>query len=229
MQKIISTFLIIAVLFSSIAFVDAWDSCKYTSQIKRCEEANKNWNPRSIEDFTCPSTIDQEKMVYNIILADKFKKIDKQADEILNSLEKNKNLFFGSEKEETFLWWVDKIYELFWEWWEYEQKYRNQLTSIRAETVNCLAWKKTAVNKVKDYFLQNETVNNLIRAKVSRRQKVAIDLMTLNKQQIRKDSSKKFMQIRRTMYDTVSNLFMINLGYLMRIMFKWASKTKHPY
>jgi hypothetical protein len=37
------------------------------------------------------------------------------------------------------------------------------------------------------------------------------------------------MQIRRTMYDSVANLFMINLWYLMKIMFKWASKTKNPY
>jgi hypothetical protein len=40
---------------------------------------------------------------------------------------------------------------------------------------------------------------------------VANDILALNKKQIRKDSSKKFMQIRRTMYDSVANLFMINL------------------
>ena len=229
MKKIFSTFLIFTILYSSIVFANAEENCSYTAKIEQCWEENKSWNPRWIEDFLCPTTIDKEKMVYNIILDDKFKKIDKKADEILDSLEQNKNLFFWEDKEDTFLWWVDKIYELFWEWWEYETKYKKQLASIRAETVVCLDWKKTWIDEVKDYFLDNKTVNNLIKAKNSRRQKVAIDILTLNKQQIRKDTEKKFMQVRRTMYDSVSNLFMINLGYLMRIMFKWASKTKNPY
>jgi len=229
MKKIFSTFLIFTILFSSIVFVNAEENCSYTAKIEQCWEENKSWNPRAIEDFLCITTLDREKMIYNIILDDKFKKIDKEADEILDSLEQNKNLFFWEDKEDTFLWWVDKIYELFWEWWEYETKYKNELASIRAETIVCLPWKKTWIDEVKDYFLDNSTVNNLISAKNSRRQKVAIDILTLNKQQIRKDTEKKFMQVRRTMYDSVSNLFMINLGYLMRIMFKWASKTKNPY
>ncbi len=228
-KKIISTFLIFSILFSSMAIVNAEKSCKYTAQIEECLEANKNWSTRAIENFLCPSTIDKEKMVYNIILYDKFKEIDEKADELLDSLEQNKDLYFWENKKETFLWWIDEIYNQFWVWGIFEQKYKKQLPLIIAETIVCLDWKKTAINKVKDYFLENKTVNNLINAKNSRRQKVAIDIMTLNKQQIRKDSSKKSTQIRRTMYSSVSNLFMINLGYIMRIMFKWASKTKNPY
>jgi hypothetical protein len=89
--------------------------------------------------------------------------------------------------------------------------YKAELVNIRAETVACLDLEKTSVNEIKDYFSENELVNNLIEDKNSRRRKVAIDILTLNKQQVRDDSNKKFMQIRRTMYDSVSNLFMINL------------------
>ncbi|MDQ7023583.1 MAG: hypothetical protein Q9M97_08885 [Candidatus Gracilibacteria bacterium] len=168
-------------------------------------------------------------MIYNLILDDKFKEIDEEANKDLDNLQNNKDLFFGEEKQATFLLGIDIIYAKFGVGGKYEKQYREQLLSVMAETVDCLDGQKTSINTVKSYFTDNALVNNLIRDKNSRRQKVAIDILTLNKQQIRKDSSKKFMQVRRTMYDSVSNLFMINLGYLMRIMFKWASKTKNPY
>jgi len=38
--------------------------------------------------------LDEEKMVYNLILDDKFKPIDNKADKYLDDLQKNKNLYF---------------------------------------------------------------------------------------------------------------------------------------
>ena len=227
-MKKISAFLIFIMLLESISFSYAWNNCKYTSQIKECREANKSWSPRAITDFLCVSEINDEKMIYNLILDDKFKKIDEAADEYLEYLENDKARFFWPEQKEPFLRWIDEIYEAYWKQWKFYKNYIDQLAEVRVETVECLWW-KTSVVEIKNKFESSNQVNNLIEDKLSRRRKVAIDILTLNKQQIRDDSSKKFMQIRRTMYDSVSNLFMINLWYLMRIMFKWASKTKNPY
>ena len=227
-MKKISTFLIFIIFLESISFSYAWENCKYTSQIEECREANKSWSPRSITDFLCVSEINDEKMIYNLILDDKFKKIDEASDEYLEYLENDKSRFFWPEQKEPFLIWIDEIYELYWKQWKFYKDYIDQLVEIRSKTVECLWW-KTSIVEVKNKFKISNQVNNLIEDKLSRRRKVAIDILTLNKQQIRDDSNKKFMQIRRTMYNSVSNLFMINLWYLMRIMFKWASKTKNPY
>ena len=229
MKKIISTFLIISIFFWNIAFLYAEDSCKYTSQIEECREANKSWSPLAIKDFLCVSEIDEEKMIYNIILDDKFKEIDKEADLYLDSLENDKTRFFWPDQREPFLRWVDEIYEAFWKNKWFYNAYKAQLVDVRAETVACLPKSKTSIDEIENYFLNSGLLDSMINDKNSTRLKVANDILALNNQQVRKDSSKKFMQIRRTMYDSVANLFMINLGYLMRIMFKWPSKTKNPY
>jgi len=227
MKKIFSIILILSIFFLNIEFVLAEDSCKYQSEIEECWEANKSGNPRAIEDFVCPTVLNKEKMTYNIILDKKFKKIDKEANEILESLEQNKDLCFWEKKQKNVLQCEDDIYKLFQEWWVFDQKYQAVLPEVRAETVNCV-W-PTWVDKIKDYFLNSNKVNQLIKFKNSRRLKIANDFMLLNKQQVRKDNKKKFMQVRRTQYDSVANLFMVNLWYVFRLAFKWVNKTKHPY
>lgn len=229
MKKIFSTFLIFSILFSSIFFANASAICNYSSQIEECQIANVNWNARSIEDFLCVSWLDEEKMVYNLILDDKFKPIDNKADKYLDDLQKNKNLYFWEDKKQNFLLWINDIYKKFWVWRDFEKAYKEALGDVITETLKCLYLEETSINKVKNYFPDNDLVNSLIKVKNSRRLKLAIDILVLNKQQVRKDASKKFMQVRRTKYDSVSNLFMVNLWYLMRLMFKWTSKTKNPY
>jgi hypothetical protein len=44
--------------------------------------------------------------------------------------------------------------------------------------------------------------------------------------QIRKDNKKEFFQVRRSAYDNLLNIIMINMGYLERMWHKWPSKTK---
>jgi len=229
MKKIISTFLIISIFFWNIAFLYAKDGCSYTSQIEECRDANKSWEPLAIKDFLCVSEIDDEKMIYNLILDDKFKEIDEEANLYLDFLENDKTRFFWPDQKEPFLRWVDEVVEAFWKDWTYYNHYKNQLVSIRAETVACLPKAKTSIDEIESYFLNSGLLDSMINDKNSTRLLVANDILSLNKQQIRKDSSKEYMQQKRTMIESLSNIFMVNLGYLMRIMFKWASKTKNPY
>jgi hypothetical protein len=50
MQKIISTFLIFFILFFSIKFSYAEETCKYKSKIEECEKSTQKL---AIEEFIC--------------------------------------------------------------------------------------------------------------------------------------------------------------------------------
>ena len=63
--------------------------CEYTSQLEQCIAANKNGNPRSIEDFECLASTDSEEILMQIILDDKFKEVQKRGIEYLDKMEKD--------------------------------------------------------------------------------------------------------------------------------------------
>jgi hypothetical protein len=54
-------------------------------------------------------------------------------------------------------------------------------------------------------------IQNLVLKKLNARKQVAYDIMKLNKQKVRKDQKKLYVQKKRTHYDVVSNLFMVNI------------------
>jgi len=58
---------------------------------------------------------------------------------------------------------------------------------------------------------------------------VAVDIMKTNKHEIRVDDRKTHTQKQREKYDSVLDLFRINLSYMERIWKKWVSKTKNPH
>jgi hypothetical protein len=58
--------------------------------------------------------------------------------------------------------------------------------------------------------------------------KVSYDLLKLNKDSVRKDDRKKYVQKERTMYESIVDLFNVNIGYLERVWMKWPTKTKNP-
>ena len=69
---------------------------------------------------------------------------------------------------------------------------------------------------------------DLAKIKLHISRQVAYNILMLNKQQILKDERKKYVQEERTKYDKLLNAFMINLGYLGRILHKWPSKITNP-
>lgn len=230
LSKIISIFLIFIL---NINFLYADWSCKYTSQINKCIELNKTGSPLAEEWFLCISSQSTEKIAYNIILNDLFKKVDKEADKYLTDSEKAKNRFFGPEQKEPFPKWVDEIEKLFSKNWYYYNKYKNLVSSenpkwVIQETMKCLWW-KSLNTEVKDYFFKSSTIEKIISDKNATRAKVAYGTMKLNKNAVRKDEKKKYVQKQRTHYTSVSDLFMVSMKYLIKILQKWPSKTKHPY
>jgi hypothetical protein len=94
--------------------------------------------------------------------------------------------------------------------------------------MDCLWW-KTSSSQAGNFFLSSGQLEKLILDKNNIRKSVSYDVMKLNKQSVRENSKKEYVQQKRTHYSLVSDFFMISLWYLMRIMQKWASKTKNPY
>lgn len=223
MKTIISTFLIFFILLWSINFSSAEETCKHIINIEECE---KSTTKLAIEEFIC-ILWDREDMIYNIVLDHKFKIIDEEANKYLSDLEKGKSQYFWPDQKEPFLVWIDQIEASFWKYWYFYNKYYKVVPEIILETIACNWW-NTSEWTVKDYFPRSNMIENLILKKINTRRQVAYDILNINKQTVRKDEKKRYVQQKRTHYDIVSNLFMINIWYILRILHKWASKTKNP-
>gem|GEM_PF-2139814 len=68
---------------------------------------------RTIEDFLCIADKNEYNVLGNIILDDKFKKIDKEVEEYIFKLEEAKDYYFGKNAKEPFLDGLDDINERF--------------------------------------------------------------------------------------------------------------------
>ena len=234
-MKIIMKFLILIFIFTfvNINFSSAWE-CKYMSKWEKCIEANNNWTIRWIDpqkDFLCRETNNNEEIIYNIILDEKFKPIDKEANEYLEKLEKNKNYYFWENKKKSFFDWSDDIEKKFGINWDLYAKYYYACWDILVESISCIkernnewwnVWKLVEI-------LNDSTCIELAKLKLSVRKKVAYNNLMWNKKSIKRDQMKKYEQIQRTKYSSLFDLMMVNIWYWMRIAQKWPSKTKNPH
>lgn len=230
-------FFTLFLLFAFTYMVNAeWvsEDCKYKWKYETCVKAQSSWFswPRTIDDFVCISSRNNEKIMSQIILDEKFKEIDKEVDAYLSFLEKNKDYYFWEKAQENFLKAIDDIESRFSSDWIYAKKYLKycdptEEKSILTETIWCFWW-AISVSTWKDFFLQTDC-QKLVETKLSISKQVAFDLLKINKEQIKKDSSKKFMQKQRTKYDKLLEIIMINISYIERIWKKTPSLIKHPY
>ncbi len=236
MKKIISaTLLILLTVTQTVGISYSAESCKYTSEWEQCIEENNWGNPWAIDpesEFLCVSSQNEEKVIYNIILDKQFKVIDEKANEYLDVLEKNKDYYFGPNRKAPFLVAIDDIEKYFGiDGVFYNQYYKacdwSNPEGIMQETVSCLGW-ATSIS-VSKWFFSNSLCITLAEQKLKLQKKTAYNILELNKQAVRTDSKKLYVQEQRGFYNVVVDLFMFNLGYLLRLSQKWASKTKNPY
>jgi len=232
---------IIFIIIINIVFINFWysansEECNYTCKIDICLKANKPWAsswPLSIKDFLCIQSNDKEKITYQIILDDKFKKVDKKIENYLSKLEKEKWRYFWSQKVESPLIWINDIYKkLSSPLWEYWKEYYDLCDawnsgSISTESIDFLWW--SANIKAAKWFFANSTCMNLAVSKLWVYRQVASDILKSNKHEARKDDRKKHTQAQKTKYDQIKDLFMINLWYLERIWSKVVEKTRNVY
>lgn len=221
----------ILIVFQVFWFIPVfWDeSCPYTGMFEECVEANKSWSARSIEDFVCPETQNTAEMMYQIVLDQEFKKIDKEVYNQCKNLEKSKDYFFWENQQESFLKGVDFIESKFSPFGEYWGKY-NELCNGSNEkgilmiTTKCL-WGSTPLSETKDFFLQSTCIG-LAESKLAMSREIAYNTMKVNKMQVRKDEKKKFFQSRRWKYGDLIDMMLQNIGYMERIWKKWNVKIK---
>lgn len=209
------------------------DTCPYKSEFEQCKQENKNGNPRSIEDFICISSNNDVEIMSQIILDKQFKKFDKELDNYLKELEDNKTKYFWKWASHTFLEGIDEIesrlgiynddslgkkyFESCKPWNEF---------SIVAQTLECFGWSVPS-DGVQEYFLETDC-KKLALTKLEINKQVAYDILKLNKNQVKKDERKLYVQEQRDRYDKLLELIMVNIGYMERIWKKWPSKTKNP-
>lgn len=224
--KIILFFL----LFSLFYYQAQAEECNYKAEIDKCNAAVKDGSTRNITEFVCINDQNAEKRAYQIVLDKRFKEVDNIGREFLDSLEQNKDYYFGEKKKKDVNESIDDIEKLFWEYWDLWWRYKVLCDSqIIKETIVCLGW-NTSVIHSKD-FLQDDKWDCmwLVWTKLDIYKNVAYDVLKLNKQQVRFDSRKTFVQKERGFYDKLSDLFSINLWYLERIWKKTNTMTKNQY
>ncbi len=236
MKKTLSYILLLMFVVIQTIGISNWaEGCEYQSEWDQCIEENKDGNPWWIDpetDFLCISSQSNEKIIYNLILDKQFKIIDEKAVEYLNTLEENKDYYFWPRRQAPYLVAIDDIEKYFWiDGVFYNQYYRicnwKNPQGILQKTVACL-WGTTSIN-VSRWFFSNSLCISKASKTLELQKKTAYNILELNKQAVRADSKKLYVQQQRSYYNIVADLFMVNLWYLLRLSQKWASKTKNPY
>ena len=227
--------IIFFVLLTSSYFIKSWYSeevvlsCWYTNEIEQCFAENFspdwNWSPNSIEEFVCLDSSNKEEIVYQIVLDKKFTEVDLKIEEYLAWLEKDKWKYFWENRTDSYLQWVQTIFDKLDIFWEYRVEYNNRCISwnndsILRESMACLWWKTNLVYS-KDMFSHSKCMA-LAESKLNIYKEVAVDILKVNKHEVRMDDRKDYEKSQRTKYDEVSDLFRLNLWYVERIWKKLA-------
>lgn len=225
MKKTFIFFLIFIFLSWSIYSLKADETtCKYEGEVNQCLQTK---NPRSIEDFICDWTNDEEK-TYQVILDLKFQEIDKEIVLFLDSLQKWKDYYFWPEKKETYIDWINYVNETFWKYWILWKRYKKFCDPSDTESVvnNYLSCSKTTSSVVAaQYFTETECMT-LVEYKLDTYKKIAYNVLWTNKLQVLKDYRKKQFQTTRTMYDNLIDSMNINLDDITKINSQWNYKTE---
>ena len=232
MQKFIFSLISFITLIWSFYFLNTSysEDSKYASEIQMCIKENEWWNPLSIEEFVCISSKNKEEIAYQVVLDKMFKEIDDEIEDYLIQLEEDKDYCFGKHAQKTYIECINDVYSKFNEIWEYHERYKELCNwKILEETMKFLWW-KTSIAIWQDFINRNKGVClSLVKTKLSINKYIAINILKLNKYQIRKDERKKYFQKERKKYDNLLDNIMVNLGFLERIWQKTSSFTRNPY
>lgn len=215
---------ILSIIFYNLLNVSAED-CPYLWEIEQCKSANDSWTTKSIEDFVCIIWTDEE-IVYQIVLDKLFKKIDDEMDKYIEDLENEKDRYYWIWRQKNFIDWLNEIDQKKKYFYE---KYANLCwVTIIQESMSCLADNKTSISTSKKFYQESDCMK-LVDKKLEIYDEVTFSIMMLNKEQIKADEKKTYVQWERENYDTLLDLMMVNLWYVERIWQKWPSKIQNTY
>ena len=214
----------ILILFFININITFWNSCKYESEINECNAANKPdssiW-PKWIDSFVC-IVWSEEDVAYQVVLDHEFKEIDKEMDDYIENLEKNKNLYFWKDKKRTYIDWINDIHKN--STYFYDKYKKVCWNNLIEQVISCMPdWKTSEQNAKKFFGQENSLCDILVNRKMEIYDNVAFWVLMLNKEQIKADQKKLYDQWQRNNYDRLLDIMMINLWYIERI---WQ---KTPY
>lgn len=210
-----------------VIYTDAFSACSYQSKLDKCSAAQKDQTHREIEDFICISAT-AEQRAYQIILDERFQKIDEEIEGHIAKLEENKWYYFWKEKKQNYIEWVENILHIYEKDWEYWKKYYDVCSWLQKEVIECMPYKATQINNASHYYWESTTTcTRLADQKLAIYKQVSYDLLLLNKLQVSKDEKKLYVQEERSKYDALLSKFMVNIWYVERIWAKWPSKIKN--
>lgn len=231
-RKIIATCTLLP--FTTVSVFSALEfpsdvSCSYAGKLQQCISANNSHSARSIKDFVCIDSQDWQKILFQIILDEKFKEIDEEIEEYMEKLEESKWEYFWDTANKSFLAAVDDINSNFPENGHYWGRYKQICYSgVLEEAGKCTdSIKNTEVSK---YILWNTWAAclSLIKTKLSVYEQISYDVLKLNKVKVRKDERKKFVQQERTKYNALLDMMRDIIGYIERMANGWVTKTPNP-
>lgn len=203
-----------------------WE-CNYLNEIDKCIKANKDSEAREITEFVCPSTDwrNTEKIAYQIIFDQKFKEIDKDVENFLETLQSSIQYYYWPEKKESFLDWINYINETFnpnWILWKRYNKFcvPAEVDSILNNFYSCLSadesQKYSTIKEWSTYFSKSNC-EGLVEYKLFIYKKVAYNLLQVNKLDFLKEFRKKQLKSTREKYDQVIWNMYVNLDNIIRI------------
>lgn len=229
-------FLLIFLITFWLNIQNVFSSCEYQSEINECVEANMlKWKkPNDITDYVCPVSEwpNYEEIAYQVIFDKKFKELDKEVENFLDTLQNSIQYFYWPEKKESYLDWLNYLNETFNPHWTIRKKYTKYCrVTVDNSIINSFCkctWKsdnecESTIDKSK-YYITQSYCEELINFKLYVYKKVAYNLLQVNKLDFLNQFRKKQLKSTREKYDLISWNMYANLDYIVRI-YKWQDKV----
>lgn len=237
MKKILVILFLVCLWTIYVLNFSYWEetTCWYTEKIDACLNTTEKRALAEGDDwFVCIASENRERVVYQIVLDEKFKEIDKLIeDEYLTTLEEAKDRFFWPDASENYINASDEIeakfakYSQTWYWKDYQEICWAWDWSIIIESMSCLGWESNT-QVIYDYF-KASTCMELAEFKLYIYKQVAYDILLVNKLNVMQDSAKLHLQGERGNYDELLDAMNINEAYIDRISKKTPSFTENVY
>lgn len=224
----------ILIQFIFIHWVFWWeDICEYTAEIDRCVESNISNTSREIIDFVCPNTKDLNIIVNQIILDKEFKKVDEKAELFLEWLKKDTGRFFWKEAKANTIDAVSFVVDNFSTQGIFGKQYTKICGTnlgtqgvILEKSMSCLD--NQSITQVSQYLNGSySSCISLAHSKLLVYEKVWINVLFLNKAQIRQDEKQVYMQSSRKNYNSMVDIMTTNISYLTEIWMKIPVKIQN--
>lgn len=208
--------------------------CEYMNEIDECIKANRDSQARKITKFVCADTDwkNSEKIAYQVIFDKKFKEIDKDIENFLDTLETSIQYYFWPNKKESYLDWINYINETFNPNWTLRKRYNkfctpSEVSSIINNFYACLSWNQSKKqSSIKEWatYISKSNCQNLVEYKLYIYKKVAYNLLQANKLDFLKDFRKKQLKSTKERYDEIAWHMYSNVDNITRI-YEWRDKV----